>query len=178
MAETNKPNFLLSLIFIVIIIFLFSHFLSDDYYVEHNSLEDANEFFSVFSYIANGDIDGFSNSLEKSLSFIGLFMILLTTIYFVFTKALYFIFESKRLALVMSLILTIYCYANNVIYNYILSLSVFVIALLVFIALILMLFGGTKEMYNNTKGEYDKANKLSKDNRKAREEIKKLLQSP
>lgn len=178
MAETKKPNFFLSLVFVVIVIFSFSHFLSGDYYVEHDSLEDANEFFSTFFYIADGDVEGFANSLEKSFSFIGLFLIILTTIYYIFTTALYFIFSSKRLSLIMSLILTIYCFSNNQIYNYILSLSVFTIALLVFIALVLMLFGAGKEMYGNAKSDYANSSKLANENKKTREEIKKLLESP
>jgi len=148
MAEKKEFNgygilFLVMIIFIVASLFA----LKGNSLDEHSAFEDANEFFSIFSYLMNGDVDSFLDAIPQAMSFLGLFMIMLTLLYYLFTGPLNNIFKQKNVAIAMSFVLTAYCFINNTIYNYMLSLGAIGVGALVFFMLIMMLWTGTKDMY-------------------------------
>ena len=113
-------------------------------FTEHNAVDDMDSlYFAVQSAFA-GDIYCFFDGLIDGIPIIALFLVLFSIIHFLFSTVMTKIFSAnKNIAVVMSLVVTIYGFVDQRVYNYLLSMNAFAIGLLVFFALLIMMWSFT-----------------------------------
>ncbi|MGE0792880.1 MAG: hypothetical protein AB7V77_01715 [Candidatus Woesearchaeota archaeon] len=138
--------------FIVIVLFIIAtSFFTSQSQETRSAFDDTNAFFKIFESAANNDIEGVFDSIEDAVIFLALFILIFSLLYFLFTAHLKHIFKSKRFAFILSAVITIYCFVDNRVYNYIANLSAYAIGFMVFIVVVMILWGSSKTMYNNGK---------------------------
>lgn len=126
-------------------------------FTQHNALDDLDSlYFSVQSALA-GDIYGFFDGLVAGIPIIAIFLVLFSIINFLFTTVMTKIFSSnKNVATILSLIVTIYGFVDQRVYNYLISLNAFAIGLLVFFALLIMMWSFTNKNVDTLNKEFKK----------------------
>jgi len=173
--EQNSFKFL----FVLLLIFLAIafYYTGGNLTITRSAMEDSSSFFDLFLYLSNGDVNGFLDHLGPAMSFMGLFLIIFVIVYFLFTTVLSSIFRSKRLAFVMSAVITIYSFINPTIYNYLVSLNAFGIAFIVFVIAIMIIWGSSKEWYGYAKEDYAQLKEQKEAQAKAKKELEELRNS-
>lgn len=126
-------------------------------FTQHNALDDLDSlYFAVQSALA-GNIYGFFDGFVAGIPIIAIFLVLFSIINFLFTNVMTRIFSAnKNVATIMSLIVTIYGFVDQRVYNYLISLNAFAIGLLVFFALLIMMWGFTNKNVDALNKEFKK----------------------
>ncbi|MFW5865841.1 MAG: hypothetical protein ACOCU6_01975 [Nanoarchaeota archaeon] len=143
-----------------------THSVSDDVYSLYDSIRS----------LLQGDVTGFVDGLVNGIPIIAMFFILFSIMHFLFTTVLKSVFPNPKTATVLSVVIAIYGFVDQRIYNMMLSLNSFAIAGLVFGALIIMLWGFGRESASNLKEQSRDISKRRDLTRKEKEQIRKYLE--
>lgn len=163
MAEKKTPGIAIIIAIVAAIILFNMFFNSPDALQERSAIDDVNNFLNIFIILGQGDADGFSQAFPGAMSFIGLFIVVFAVYYFLSTTVLKTLFKRKNTALIFALVVTVYSFFNNKMYNYLISFNAYTVGLLVFLALIKMLFGTgltVKDSYDESRTAEKKARAL------------------
>jgi len=160
--KSKLGPFLFFFILIVFVAGAIFYTSGDTGLLEHNAVTDIDSLIYGFQALANGDIDGFVDGLFGGLLVIALFMVVFAIMHFLFTHALKKVFPRKSHATILALVVTIYAFVDQRIYNYMLSLNAFAIGFLVFCAAIIMIWGFTDHAAKNFEKDWAEAQKVKK----------------
>ena len=142
-----------------------THSVSDDVYSLYDSIRS----------LLQGNVTGFVDGLVNGIPIIAMFFILFSIVHFLFTTVLKSVFPNPKTATVLSVVIALYGFVDQRIYNMMLSLNSFAIAGLVFGALIIMLWGFGRESASNLKEQSREISKRKDLTRKEREQLKRYL---
>ncbi len=120
---------------------------------EHNVMNDLDSLLFGFSALLQGNIGGFFDGFVEGLPIIALFIVMFAIMHYLFAYVLKSIFPKKNVATILALVMALYGFYDQRIYNALLSLNAFAIGALVFSALIIMIWGLTEHGINNMQHE-------------------------
>lgn len=148
-------------------------------FTQHYIMEDISGLVYAFQSLVYGDVGGFVDGIFLGLPIIGLFLVMFTILYFLFSVTLAKLFHHRRgVSVTLSLVLTVYAFVNNTIYNYMLSLNAFAVGFIVFCAALIMIWGFTERSLRSYQREVRHLQELIEQKKAAgkdtREEYRKL----
>ncbi len=153
------------LFFFILIVFVAGAFFytgGDTGLLEHDAVTDIDSLIYGFQALANGDVDGFIDGLFGGMLVIALFMVVFAIMHFLFSHALKKVFPRKSHATILALVVTIYAFVDQRVYNYMLSLNAFAIGFIVFCAAIIMIWGFTDHSARSFEKDWAEAQKVKK----------------
>ncbi len=159
----------------IVLVFLFGSyfFITEQDVTEHQVIEDLDSMVFALSSLQTGDVDGFVEGLVGSIPVLGVFLLVFGIVYFLSSTILGRLFKRKNVVIVFSVVVTVYTFMNQTVYNYIITLHAFTIALLVFFLLLIMLWGFGKD----AKKKHDDVLALLRDSSMSERESRDLLQA-
>ncbi|MGM5481137.1 MAG: hypothetical protein ACQESE_01865 [Nanobdellota archaeon] len=150
-------------------------FSDQNFTADHSVSGDALNLLDSFRSLASGDVTGFIDGLVNGIPILAMFMVLFAIIHFLMTNVMKPVFPNRKIATIIALVIAIYGFVDQRIYNMMLSLNAYVIGFLVFSAMLIMLWSFGKSTSKNMKEEFDELSKKSKLSKAEREKIKQFL---
>lgn len=177
-ADSESPKSAKIVFYLVIAVFVIGALVTmseGTFQSNHTVSDDAYSLFDSFRSLVQGDIQGFFDNIIDGLPIIAMFFILFSIVHFLMTTVMKPIFPNRKVATMLAVVIAIYCFINQKIYNLMLSLNSFTIAFLVFGALVIMLWGFGKSTIPDSKKQFDEISKQKNLNAQERKKLKEYL---
>lgn len=175
-ADPDKKH-AAKIFFVVIVLFVIGALVfitPPSEFPEHTVTGDMSSLLRGFSALGAGDIEGFFDGLVNGMPIIALFMVLFAIFHYLFAHVLRSIFPRKRVATVLALVLALYGFFDQRIYNQLLSLNVFALAGIVFSALVIMIWGFTEKNIKDLQHELKDLSYKHKQGKTDRQDIHRI----
>ncbi|MFP4119296.1 MAG: hypothetical protein ACLFTH_04545 [Candidatus Woesearchaeota archaeon] len=177
-ANPDNSKNALSIFIVVMALFLIGAivtFSDQNFTADHSVSGDALSLLESFRSLTSGDIHGFIDGLVSGIPIIAMFFVLFSILHFLMTTVMKPVFPNRKTATIIALIIAIYGFVDQRIYNLMLSLNAYLVGFLVFSAFVIMLWSFGRSTTKSAKKEFDELSKYSKLSKAEREKIKEFL---